>query len=172
MEKYDIGCDPDAQGNGIAVYKNGKLIILKNMSAAAFALFLFELTSNPENQVTLHIEDVLENSAVFKGRFKPGEKLESKLMKAQNLGMCKQAQREIEEAAKLMKIRIFRYQISKRWKTQNEKSIFERATGWTKNSNEDTRSAAFFGFMGVRNGNLITKAEATSAAQNVKVYPR
>lgn len=169
MKKYDIGIDPDSAGNGAAIFEDGKLILLKNMSAAALTLFCIPLVENPENRVRFHIEDVKATSAVFKERFKKGEKLESKLMKAQNLGMCKQAQTEVEAIAQLLEIKIFKYGISSRWKSQQEKALFERATGWKGRSNEDTRSAAFFGFLGVRRGEqaLVKKAEREN---NVKLY--
>ena len=31
----------------------------------------------------------------------------------------------------------------------NNKAQFERVTGWTKRSNEDTRAAAYFGYLAV-----------------------
>lgn len=176
MDKYDIGIDPDSTGNGVALYKNGKLIMLKNLCAAALTILCVDLTASNENKVRIHIEDVMSNSAVFKSRFNQKEKLESKLMKAQNVGMCKQAQREVEQMAALLEIKVFKYQISPRWKSQQEKTMFTRATGWKGKSNEDTRSAAYFGFLGVRRGQQSLKAKQSvkndSSATSVKIYPQ
>lgn len=170
MKKYDIGVDPDSTGNGSALYIDGKLSMLKNLSAAAMTVLCMELAAEENARVRIHIEDVEANSAVFKQRFKKGEKLESKLMKAQNLGMCKQAQREIVMMAELLGIQVFKYQISSRWKDQNEKQLFQRATGWKGRSNEDTRSAAYFGFIGVRRGEQAVKK--FGANKSVQVYPK
>ena len=35
------------------------------------------------------------------------------------------------------------------WKDKHGKIEFESVTGWTGRSNEDTRSAAYFGMLGV-----------------------
>jgi hypothetical protein len=174
MIKYDIGIDPDSAGNGAALYTDGKLTLLKNLSAAALTLLCIELQAKGENRVRLHMEDVKATSAVFKSRFTKGETLESKLMKAQNLGMCKQAQTEIEMMAEMLGIEVFTYQISKRWKCQQEKTTFQRATGWTGRSNEDTRSAAYFGFLGVRRGEAAVRKFGDKAKRktNVQVYPK
>lgn len=176
MINYDIGIDPDSTGNGAALYKDGKLTMLKNLSAAALTILCVDLTTSQENKVRIHIEDVMSKSAVFKNRFNKKETLESKLMKAQNVGMCKQAQREVEHMAELLGIKVFKYQISPRWKSQQEKTMFARATGWTGRSNEDTRSAAYFGFLGVRRGQQSLKAKQqhrkTTSPTSVKVYPQ
>lgn len=169
MDKYDIGIDPDSNGPGVALYKNGKLTLLKSISVASLTILCAELKENPGNKVRIHIEDVMSNSAVFKSRFNKKESLESKLMKAQNVGMCKQSQREVEMMAAMLEIKVFKYQISPRWKSQQEKALFARATGWDGRSNEDTRSAAYFGFLGVRRGQ---QKPATTKATSVKVYPQ
>ena len=36
MTKYVIGCDPDSAGNGIALFVDGKLIEIMNLSAVEF----------------------------------------------------------------------------------------------------------------------------------------
>lgn len=172
MIKYDIGIDPDSAGNGVALYIDGKLSILKNLSAAALTLLCVELQANENSRVRIHIEDVKATKAVFKDRFNKKDKLEQKLMKAQNLGMCKQAQSEVEMMAEALGIQVFKYQISKRWKDQQEKATFQRATGWTGRSNEDTRSAAFFGFVGVRRGEQAVRKFGDKQATSVQVYPK
>jgi hypothetical protein len=42
-----------------------------------------------------------------------------------------------------------RHKVSKKWKDAAGKKEFERVTGWKGRSNEDTRSAAYFGYLGV-----------------------
>ena len=71
-----------------------------------------------------------------------------KLKMAQHIGMCKQAQIELERIAEHMEIKVVKHKISKMWK--KDKKQFERVTGWTGQSNEDTRSASWMGYQGLK----------------------
>lgn len=151
-DKFDIGVDPDSESNGVAVYKNKQLIELVNMNTAEFTMYIAEsMAVSPHFRPVIHIEDVCGTSAVFKHRFKPGEKLESKLMKAQNLGMCKQAQRAIEQVACMFNLEVVKHRLSSSWKdSKHGREALKRCTGWAGKSNADTRSAAFFGYVGCK----------------------
>ena len=139
------GCDPDSSKSGIAVYKNGVLEQLESMSLITLFSIFGQNTSIARE---LHIEDL---NAIKSNAFavKSKDPLPVKLRKAGNVGQCKQVQSEIELIAKHFDIKIVRHNVSKQWKDKNGKAEFEHVTGWTGRSNEDTRSAAYFGKLGV-----------------------
>ncbi|ELX7502053.1 hypothetical protein SKP08_002123 [Vibrio fluvialis] len=151
MNNYTIGIDPDSNKSGIAVYKNGKLIHCKSMTLMNFMDLLIGMKK--DGHIHAHIENVCGNNARFA---KSGVK-NAKAATAVNrsIGMVQQAQQELERMLDHLRIGYTRHRISSAWKSQAEKSLFEKATGWTGPSNEDTRSASYFGFigLGVRNGN-------------------
>ena len=61
--------------------------------------------------------------------------------------MVQQSQSELEGLFLYWDIKVVKHKISKMWK--KDKNQFEKVTGWTDRSNEDTRSAAYFGFLGL-----------------------
>ena len=67
------------------------------------------------------------------------------------MGRCKQMQLEVEKIAEHFDIKIVRYPVSSQWKNSAGKKEFDRLTGWKGRSNEDTRSAAYFGYLGTIN---------------------
>ncbi len=143
MSKIIIGIDPDSTAHGVAIYRGNELITLKSMP---FMELLFELRPFANlDLLEVHIEDVCANSAMWHGK---KESQAAKNMMSQRLGMCKQAQKQVEEACAWYKIKVVKHKISKRWK--KEKAQFEKITGWKGQSNEDTRSAAYFGYLGLK----------------------
>ena len=148
-----IGCDPDSKKSGMAEYMpnpsgiGSMLVSLKSRSIShIFILFSYMHRNNIEAE--LHIEDLNAiSSNAFSVRSK--DPLPVKLKKAGNVGQCKQVQIEIERIAEHFNIKIVRHSVSKQWKDKYGKSEFERVTGWIGRSNEDTRSAAYFGMLGV-----------------------
>ena len=150
--KIIIGCDPDSNKSGIAIYRGGKLQNLKSMSLMEVKS-CFEYETTHADNVELHIENVKGNRCSSFNWVKKSNKAQERGINAkisEKVGMCKQAQSEIERIAEIFGIKIVHYQVSPRWKKTSEKALFKRATGWVKQSNEDTRSAAYFGFMGCR----------------------
>lgn len=147
MTKIVIGVDPDSDKHGVAVYIDGVLTRLKSMRLIDLQAVFREYSHlNP----VLHIENVCGQNAAFKKGF---VKIDSKASTAINrsVGKCQQAQIEVERFAEYYGMEIVRHKISKSWKdTGNGKAQFEKATGWNKQSNEDTRSAAYFGFLGCK----------------------
>lgn len=140
--KYVIGCDPDSAGNGIAVYQDGMLVELMNLSAVEFYLKFEHLKG--EN-VKFAIENVKGNKSVF--RAKGAKNKGDAGAKGKGVGMCMQAQTEIEKAAELLGFEIIHRPRSSEWKSaERGKLLFERVTGWNKRSNEDTRSASWMGY--------------------------
>lgn len=153
MSKIIIGIDPDSKAHGIAVYYDGKLEFLVSVSLMDFITLLRSHVIQKSIEtgwgIEAHIENVKGNNSVF---MKP-QKMTQKLLgeakaRGRTLGMCQQSQSEIERVIAHFMIPMKKHKISKMWK--KDKAQFEKVTGWTGRSNEDTRSAAYFGFLGLK----------------------
>ncbi len=142
MSKVVIGIDPDSDKHGVAVYRDGVLHELKSLNNLDISMRLDEKCWGDD--VTFSIEDVNGVSAAFGAR-DSGHNVHVKLKMAQSIGMCKQSQIELERMLKDSYVKVAKHKISKMWK--KDKTQFERVTGWTGRSNEDTRSAAYFGWL-------------------------
>ena len=150
MSKVVIGVDPDSKANGVAVYIDKKLSIVDRLDLMEIIDLFVELQSHVM-PFELHIEDVCANNAPFVNRKKfHSQKAYEAAVKAtcRKVGMCQQAQIEVERAALYHGIDVFKHKISSAWKDKAGKKQFELATGWAGRSNEDSRSAAYFGFLG------------------------
>ena len=152
MSKIIIGIDPDSNKNGVSVYENGNLIELKSLSTIDLFIFAMEYKGYVDKfgfSVEVHIEDLC---AVSNSQFhwKRNDIPAVKAKKSEGVGRCKQAQIEAERIFEHFGIKIFNHKISKLWKSQSSKKQFEKVTGWKKPSNEDTRSAAYFGWLGCK----------------------
>jgi hypothetical protein len=150
MKKLIIGVDPDVDGKGFAIYEDGVLIELNTISLIDLNLRIDRIINNfPLLDMELHIEDLCANkSSSFSHRRDdpPGVKYK----KSESVGRCKQMQIEVEKVAEHFDIKIVRHKVSSRWKKGPAAlKEFERVTGWKGRSNEDTRSAAYFGYLGV-----------------------
>lgn len=137
-----IGVDPDSKAHGLAVYEDGKLVQLRQESLCSMAGGVW-FTGWADLWV---IEDVKANKFIYARNTKKGA---FGLSIAQDVGKVKQAQIELERFLEYygQKIMLVKPQ-SGNW--AKNKVQFERVTGWTKRSNEDTRSAAYFGFFGLK----------------------
>lgn len=140
-----IGVDPDSKAHGVAVYEKGRLIALYSMALLDFNNLLDEY----EGQlVEVHIENVCANNAVFMKSTRGSKAMAEAKARGRTLGMCQQAQIELERVMNSWcNVEIVKHKISKVWK--KDKAQFEKVTGWKGRSNEDTRSAAYFGFLGI-----------------------
>tara|TARA_R110000851_G_scaffold328529_2_gene499446 strand:+ start:803 stop:1240 length:438 start_codon:yes stop_codon:yes gene_type:complete len=134
-----IGVDPDSKKHGIAIYKDGKLIELNEWGIVE----LIESAHILRGEVLFSIEDVASQSFVY-ARNVNSKAVQSNI--AMKVGRCQQAQIEFQ---RMLDHLGFKYVLHKPQKGNwaKKKAIFERTTGWTKRSNEDTRSAAYFGFI-------------------------
>lgn len=145
MSKYVIGIDPDSKAHGVAVYRNGKLETLDCMPLMSILTLLESGAIGTDCE--FHIENVCGNNAVFAER--RGRANFNTIAKMSNgVGKCQQAQVELERMIERFGLKVVHHKISKAWK--KDRAMFERVTGWTGRSNEDTRSAAYFGFLGVK----------------------
>ncbi len=142
MTKYVIGCDPDSAGNGIALFVDGVLVELMNLSAVEFYCRYKKLKGE---DVKFAIENVKGNRGVFRAA---GAKNNGDAgAKGKGVGMCMQAQTEIEKAAELLGFEIVHRPRSSKWKKAGApEKEFKRCTGWEKRSNEDKRSAAWIAY--------------------------
>lgn len=149
QNKIIIGCDPDVDGKGFAIYEDGELFLLKTFSLIELQAFIKSEMQFPiERIIELHIEDVNGNkSSSFNHRSRQTKQVQNKI--SESVGRCKQMQLEVEKVSEYFDIKIVRYPVSNKWKDNAGKAEFELITGWKGRSNEDNRSAAYFGYLGV-----------------------
>lgn len=147
MANYIIGVDPDSKAHGIAVYENGKLITLKCLTLMQ-VMDLIKSIGSDSSAIEFHIENVCGQNATFSKSFVKNARASTTV--SRSLGMCQQAQTELERMIESFGIKIVHHKISKQWKSAiTGKASFEGHTCWQGQSNEDTRSAAWFGWIGV-----------------------
>jgi hypothetical protein len=146
MNKLIIGCDPDVDGKGFAIYEGSVLTVLGAFTLIELIPFFRD---DCGYEIELHIEDLCANkSSAFSHHRADSPAVKYK--KSESVGRCKQVQLEVEKIAEHFNIKIVRYKVSKKWKDAAGRKEFERITGWTGRSNPDTRSAAYFGYLGSR----------------------
>lgn len=139
-----IGVDPDSAKHGVAWYINGKLVELYSFTLIDFLEMLDSIIGSDD--IEIHIEDVCANNAVF--NIAKNHKVAGAM--GRSIGKLQQSQVELERLFDYLEIKLVKHKISKMWK--KDKAQFEKVTGWTGRSNEDTRSAAYFGWLGLKNG--------------------
>ena len=153
MSKIIIGIDPDSKAHGVAVYIDSKLITLQSKTLLEIYETLvtqyIPMEKSGEYTIEVHIEDVcaVSNSCFH---WKPRDSKYVKAKKSEHIGLCKQSQIELERLFEYFHMKIVKHKISKLWKSTASKAQFEKVTGWKGRSNEDTRSAAYFGWLGCK----------------------
>lgn len=141
-----IGIDPDSSKHGVAVYRDGKLDHLG--SRQLFGLFDLIKMLKGEGRVQIHIEDVCAINATFSKQFVKNRRAETTI--SRSVGMCQQAQAEVERMAEYLGVPVVKHPISSKWKDAATGKPILAKLGWSGQSNEDTRSAAYFGYLGVK----------------------
>lgn len=136
-----VGIDPDSDKHGVAVYDDAKLVSLSLRSS----IEIVESWAGADAKFS--IEDVMANQFVYTRNQKASKSAQSKV--AMHIGRVQQAQVEL---MRLLDRYGMPYELHKpqRGNWAKDKAMFERVTGWTERSNEDTRSAAFFGFLALK----------------------
>lgn len=137
--KIVIGIDPDSDKHGAAVFINRKLDKLCKVS-------LWEVVEIVKNRIDIvfSIEDVMANQFVYARNRNGSTANQSKI--AMHIGRCQQSQVELMRILDHFKVKYVLHKPSRQnWAKDKER--FERFTGWDKQSNEDTRSAAYFGWL-------------------------
>lgn len=149
MSKYIIGIDPDSKAHGIAYYEGGELDALFNFTLMQLHDYLLNGFEGEFSELEIHIEDVCANNKTFSKRFVANNYAQTTVTRS--LGKCQQSQTELERMIEHIdedkEIKIVKHKISKQWK--KNKAQFEAVTKWKGRSNEDTRSAAYFGYLGL-----------------------
>lgn len=156
MNKLIIGCDPDSDKSGFSFYVHGTLERLDCLGLISFHIKL-ESLADQFDEIELHIENlngISSNAFSIKGR----DPLPVKLKKAEHVGKCKQVQIEIERIAEHFGIKVIRHGVSKMWKDSKTGKSALADLGWHGQSNEDSRSAAYFGYLGVKLDKTKNKA--------------
>lgn len=138
-----IGIDPDSKAHGVAFYYDGELVNIDRLKRRELIIEVEEWLS--VDYTVLSIENVLANSSTW--RAKAGEKAAVSAKKGMAIGKLHQATQELIDDLDGLHIPYKLHKVSSKWKDQQGKKEFERITGWNKRSNEDTRSAAYFGFL-------------------------
>lgn len=157
--RYTVGIDPDTERHGLAVYDDGKLIVC---ATATDVELVTEIIPNLllGGGVVVSIENVLANSFVYsrnRVQWKMPEaqkkKIEEKI--AVSVGRCQQAQLALMRWLDFIGVPyVLHKPQAGNWK--DKKDIFERITGWTGRSNDDSRAAAFFGYLSLKKPVPIT----------------
>lgn len=136
-----IGIDPDSKKHGLAFYEDGHLVHLDNVDLHECMAYMSD-----HNGAEWVIEDVCANNFVYARNNQKTKALQSQVGRA--IGKVQQSQIEL---MRMLDRFGAKYKLIKPTKGNwaKNKAQFERVTGWTKRSNEETRSAAYFGYMGV-----------------------
>jgi len=159
-----IGIDPDCLKSGLAVYEDGLLTGLLNFTLPDYIEMLPLLA---QEEAVIAIEDANLIDAIYADKVdkKPPNLTEKqwqrvKLKKAQNVGMIKRQCSVMIELAKAYGVEVKPYKARRgNWagntKAVNNKqgvALLKKHTGWEGRSNNETRSAAFFGWIHLNGG--------------------
>jgi hypothetical protein len=163
-----VGIDPDLTKSGVAVVVNGKIIFIKSLGFSELIAYVVGLT-HEHGVVTVLLEDVDNKKPVFPKRLKQTNKGQNPLLQyvghapsqsgsamkvnlsiAEDLGKVKATARLIKEVLEDNGIRVqfvkpLRGPIKAAKKNSN---YFNKITGWTGRSNEDSRDAALIALFG------------------------
>ena len=136
-----IGIDPDSDKHGVAIYRDGVLEDLARFNTIEL------LNIIQYDSVLFSIEDVMANQFIYSRNQHSSKAAQSKI--AMHIGRCQQAQVEL---MRWLDHTCNKYELHKPTKNNwaKNKPMFKKATGWTKKSNEDTRSAAYFGYLALK----------------------
>ncbi len=140
--KVTIGIDPDSESHGIAIYEDGVLTQLHHCTLIQLWSLLDKLPSGIE--LTIGIEDVQSQTFVYSRNQRVGKAAQGKV--SHSIGRCAQAQLELERMIAHCGYTVVRFK-PRAGNWAKNTSMFKERTGWRKRSNEDTRSAAFFGYL-------------------------
>ncbi|MDP2141307.1 MAG: hypothetical protein Q8L20_10895 [Gammaproteobacteria bacterium] len=152
MSEIVVGLDPDSKEHGVAVYVDGVLTELLMLNLPALRRWIAQQT----RPLRFSIEDVLAQNFVYAAHAKPSKAAHAAV--GVSIGRCQQAQTEVMRELDDCGIPyVLHKPTGANW--AKKKELFERLTGWRGRSNSETRSAAYFGFVAVRQ----TRARGASA---------
>lgn len=142
-----IGIDPDLEKSGVAVVANGRIESLHKLELDDLCEFVAERYTDG---VLVVLEDVEINKPVF-NRGNQVRRVREKI--AQNVGNVKATARHIDRmltkrGVKIIKVAPLKGAVKRQAKKNS--AYFNKLTGWTGRSNEDTRDAALLALFGIR----------------------
>lgn len=147
-----IGVDPDSKAHGVAIYIDQELTGLKSTQLMeAYEMLLDLILDYGRSNILFSIENVCANNFVYARNASSNKNIMAKM--GLSIGRCQQSQTELIRMLDFLEINYILHKPQKGNWAKNKKT-FEQVTGWSKQSNEDTRSAAYFGWLGV---NTINK---------------
>jgi len=138
-----VGIDPDSKAHGVAIYIDGELGELNELSLSGI-INLIDHYNGLCIEPTFSIEDVLANDFVYARNMTKNNKVNMSI--ARSVGRCQQAQHELMVILDYMGVNYVKHKPQKGNWAKN-KAQFQQVTGWTGRSNEDTRAAAYFGWL-------------------------
>lgn len=137
-----IGVDPDCDHHGVATFDGGKLVnlsMMRNIQLVDYALSF--------GSVIMAIENTLEHKMLYARNRTACAKVRDRI--AIGVGKNQQSQTELMRVLDHHKFPYLLFPPQHaNW--ADNKELFERETGWKGQSNKDTRSAAYFGFIALR----------------------
>lgn len=146
--KIDIGIDPDSSMHGVAIAINDTLTHLKSMTRSDIRDFL---GNNKNAEINLFIEDVKKNKSTFNKKGVRNARARSTV--SRSIGMMQHALTELLrdiDDINHQNIKITYFPISKNWKdAEYGKEQLIKHFNYRGRSNEDTRSAAYFLYIGL-----------------------
>lgn len=147
--KIVVGIDCDAIRHGYAVYFDGVLTVCATANTVEIVTqHLPALLA--QGEVIFSIENVLANNFCYAMKFPPGlsaaSKEKTKQDRMRKVGRNQQAQAELMAWLDRYTIPyILHKPQAGNW--ADNKGLFEKVTGWKGRSNEDSRSASYFGYL-------------------------
>ena len=143
MNKFNtvVGIDPDTERHGVATYVDGKLhSLMKLNTIELIEKFRFY------NDAVFSIENTLVNKFIYNRNKTRNAKVDQKIML--NVGRCQQAQIELMRQLEYYGMP-YVLNAPQKGNWANNEDQFKKVTGWSKRSNKDTRSAAYFGYLAI-----------------------
>lgn len=143
-EYFVVGIDPDSKQHGVAIYQGVKLASLHMLATP----YLVEKLLEVREQGIMRV--IIEHTDANKFIYARNETGNAKVRTKKGMGVGKNQQAQCEVCGWLDYHNI-EYKLVKpsRDNWAEDKARFNRITGWKGTSNKDTRSAAFFGFLGL-----------------------
>jgi len=143
-----VGIDPDSKAHGFAEYEDGQLCQLYELTLVEIIEWMeYQKAGRIVSDVLFSIEDVSANNFVYMRNNKATKAAQAKVGLC--IGRCQQAQQELMRILDHYKAPYVLHKPQKGNWAKNKKQ-FQQVTGWTGRSNEDTRAAAFFGWLALK----------------------
>lgn len=139
-----VGIDPDSARMGFAAYLNKRLVICTTTDIPELIKHHLPAMQTTESQILFSIENVLAQNFVYSRNVKQTKGAQGAV--SNSIGRCQQNQAELMRWLDRLEIPyILHKPTGDNW--ADNRPFFERITGWPFESNRDSRSAAYFGWL-------------------------